>query len=120
MIEYKGFDIAVDGGRFVVLDKAGELVTKRTYSTAVLAKYSIDCMPVIEDEPIIKPLEMIDITGAEYVEILIKSDGSVIWINTDTHCVLRICQIKELRLIDQRVEQKPKTLFGGRNEHPDK
>ena len=47
-------------------------------------------------------LKSLDVTGAEFVEIHIKADGKVIWINTETHCVLRICQIENLKVIDER------------------
>lgn len=36
---------------------------------------------------------MLDITGAAIVEIRIRQDGKVIWINTEDGCQLRICQI---------------------------
>jgi len=45
---------------------------------------------------------MEDITEVDEVEILIRDDGSVVWINTEKGCVLRICQIKHLTLNDCR------------------
>lgn len=36
------------------------------------------------------------------VEVHIRQDGSVLWVNTGTHCVLRICGIKTLLLHDDR------------------
>jgi len=46
--------------------------------------------------------EMWDITGAELVEIVIRDDGKVIWVNTEEGCILRICQIENVRLYDKR------------------
>ena len=46
---------------------------------------------------------MIDITAPKYpVEIAIRHDGKVLWINVDGKCVLRVCQIKALILYDNR------------------
>lgn len=64
--------------------------------------------------------QMQDITGSEEVEIKIRNDGKVIWINTaERAAVLRICQIKKLDLIDERpakgdnlIEEYVKTLEG--------
>ena len=44
---------------------------------------------------------MNDIT-AEFVELKIRNDSKVIWVNTEKGCVLRICQIKNLILDDMR------------------
>jgi hypothetical protein len=38
---------------------------------------------------------MLDITGAGVVQIDVKIDGSVLWVNIDGMCVLRVCQIKQ-------------------------
>jgi hypothetical protein len=50
--------------------------------------------------------EMVDINaerqGIEHITIIIKKDGSVLWINTEQQCVLRICQIKNLVIKDER------------------
>lgn len=50
--------------------------------------------------------EMVDINaeqrGIEQVTIIIRKDGSVVWINTEQQCVFRICQIKNLTVIDER------------------
>lgn len=43
-----------------------------------------------------------DITGAEEVEVAIREDGKVIWVNTEKGCALRICRIKNLKLDDSR------------------
>ena len=39
---------------------------------------------------------LLDITKAEYVDIQIRRDRKVIWINTEDGCVLRISNIKHL------------------------
>lgn len=46
--------------------------------------------------------KMLDITGADEVEILIRNDGKVIWININSVCVFRACKIKNLILNDRR------------------
>ena len=46
--------------------------------------------------------KQIDITGPDIVEISIKEDGKVIWINVDGICACRICRIKELIIDDRR------------------
>ncbi len=47
----------------------------------------------------------LDITGADVVEILIRDDSTVIWVNTLFGCKLRICQIKRLIVTDLRRKQ---------------
>ena len=44
---------------------------------------------------------MIDITAPEVVEVCVKQDRKVVWINIDGVCKLRICQIKHLILSDE-------------------
>jgi hypothetical protein len=48
--------------------------------------------------------KMSDITGADYVEILIRNDSKVIWININGICVFRVCEIKNLILNDERIK----------------
>ena len=43
-----------------------------------------------------------DITGCEYLEVVISADGKVVWVNTEVCCVFRACQIKKLYLDDRR------------------
>jgi hypothetical protein len=43
-----------------------------------------------------------DIMGSELVEIAIREDGEVLWINNEKGCMLRISQIKQLVLDDRR------------------
>lgn len=58
--------------------------------------------------------DQIDITKPDAgVEISIKDDGTVIWINVDGICVLRVCQIPYLevtkgghRLVHMLVKEK--------------
>ena len=52
---------------------------------------------------------MLDITGADDVEVQIKSDGMVLWVNLAHGCVLRICRIKgAINVIDYRTgPQRP-------------
>jgi len=51
-------------------------------------------------------LETLDITAPETVEILIREDGEVIWINVDGLCRFRACRIKKLELNDLRERLK--------------
>ena len=46
--------------------------------------------------------KMQDITAPEEVEILIRQDGTVIWVNINGMCALRACQIKRLVVEDMR------------------
>lgn len=39
---------------------------------------------------------MLDITGAECVEVSVRRDKKVLWVNTENGCVLRISQIKNI------------------------
>ncbi len=46
---------------------------------------------------------MIDITAPKYpVEVGIRHDGKVLWVNVDGKCILRICQISAMTLHDNR------------------
>lgn len=38
-------------------------------------------------------MTMKDITGAQIVEITVRDDARVLWINVDGKCALRICHI---------------------------
>ena len=35
----------------------------------------------------------LDITKPEMVEVSLREDGKVLWVNVDGRCVLRVCQI---------------------------
>jgi len=57
----------------------------------------------LAESELAEKLKSLDITGTEGVEVKIRHDGKVLWINTiEGGCVLRICQIKELVLEDAR------------------
>jgi len=43
-----------------------------------------------------------DITEPQSVEIQIRDDGKVIWVNVDGICVLRACRITNLQVMDYR------------------
>ena len=45
---------------------------------------------------------MLEITEAKSVEIRIREDGKVIWVNTEEGCVCRISKIGDLVIIDER------------------
>jgi len=45
---------------------------------------------------------MLDIIGSKCVQVEIRDDGKVLWVNNETGCVLRICQIKHMEIIDNR------------------
>jgi len=53
--------------------------------------------------------EMIDVTGPEVVEISIRRDGKVVWVNVDGICLFRACQIKILSLEDHRPSLEGRT-----------
>jgi hypothetical protein len=40
--------------------------------------------------------QFLDIEGPEFVEVTVKQDRGVLWINIDGRCAVRICQIKKL------------------------
>lgn len=46
--------------------------------------------------------EMIDITTPDVVEIQVRFDGKVVWINVDGICRFRACQIKTVIIQDDR------------------
>jgi hypothetical protein len=45
---------------------------------------------------------MIDITAPSDVEVKIRGDGKVVWVNIDGICKLRACRIGKLELVDER------------------
>lgn len=47
-------------------------------------------------------MSSIDITEPEVVQVDIKSDGKVIWINVNGICMFRACRIKNLEINDGR------------------
>ena len=60
----------------------------------------------------IQNIELLDITAPkEYVQVEIRSDGSVLWVHVDGITVLRICKIStyidilDHRFIDVKVKE---------------
>jgi len=49
-------------------------------------------------------MEMPDI-NAEVVEVSIRKDGKVLWVNTEEGCVLRVSNIKDVIIEDDRDEE---------------
>lgn len=47
---------------------------------------------------------MVDITGPEVVEVVIRHDGTVVWVNVDGVCRLRCSKAKTLIVEDQRTD----------------
>jgi len=50
-------------------------------------------------------MQMVDVTAPRVVEISIREDGKVIWINVDGICRFRACQIETVILEDRRNEE---------------
>jgi hypothetical protein len=48
--------------------------------------------------------EILDIRAPQSVEIQIRYDGRVVWVNVDGICRFRSCRIGELTITDERVE----------------
>jgi hypothetical protein len=44
----------------------------------------------------------LDINNPTIVEVLIRDDGTVVWVNIDGLCRLRVCRIKKLTVDDRR------------------
>jgi hypothetical protein len=44
----------------------------------------------------------LDITGAKAVEVRVRADGTVLWVNVDGICALRVCQVQVLVVEDKR------------------
>ena len=49
-----------------------------------------------------------DITAPECVEVVIRSDGKVVWVNTEKGCQFQACQIGRLIIDDRRGKTKKK------------
>jgi hypothetical protein len=55
----------------------------------------------------IKQFRPLDISGSGMVEISIRHDGKVLWVNTaENACVLRICNIHKLVVEDNRPKKR--------------
>jgi hypothetical protein len=50
---------------------------------------------------------MLDLTDFDTVEILIRRDGKVVWINTERGCLFRVCRIRTLYVTDERNSPAP-------------
>lgn len=49
---------------------------------------------------------LLDITRPDtVVEVMVNNDGSVVWVNVDGVCRLRVCRIPHLVLMDMREEK---------------
>ena len=59
---------------------------------------------------------MNDITAPEHVQIQIRSDGKVVWINVDGICVLRACRIGRLKVNDDRMLSPLMNEIAGMND----
>ncbi len=44
----------------------------------------------------------LDISGIDHIEVHISADGKTLWVNDEITCLLRVCRIKSLHLIDDR------------------
>lgn len=56
--------------------------------------------------------QMIDITAPGTVEIMIRFDGQVVWVNVDGICRFRACQIKTVVIEDKRNDVDDETPEG--------
>jgi len=45
---------------------------------------------------------IVDLAEPNLVEILIRQDGKVVWVNVNNQCAFRACRIKNLILQDDR------------------
>jgi hypothetical protein len=87
------------------------------YSVCLDCQYKTECTTAILDEPdfeYVKEVKeelpaTVDITAPECVEIIIKNDGKVVWINTENGCQFRACQIKVLEVKDERKVEDEQT-----------
>lgn len=66
-------------------------------------------MPTINDSPDLS----LDITGTDLVEVEVRADGTVLWVNTPFGCKLRICRIGKLVITDHRQSFDPSSLSDG-------
>lgn len=56
---------------------------------------------------------MEDITASHTLEVQIRADGKVVWVNVDGICQLRACQISEVIITDDRPKPRPKYFSWG-------
>lgn len=46
----------------------------------------------------------LDVTAPDAVEVMIRQDGRVVWVNVNGVCMFRACQIGIFQLTDERKE----------------
>ncbi len=46
--------------------------------------------------------ELMEVIEPKVLQIVIKQDGSVVWINSEDRCLLRACRIQSLEVRDER------------------
>ncbi len=56
--------------------------------------------------------QLFDVTDVDHLQIEIRADGAVIWLNTKEGCLVRVCQIGQLELVDNRPVSQG-TFLGG-------
>lgn len=54
--------------------------------------------------------QMIDITSPEIVQIQIRGDSKVVWVNVNGECVLRCCQVRAIDLVYERENRSVKKV----------
>lgn len=55
-------------------------------------------------------MKQFDITAEGPIEIEVRDDSKVVWINQNGICIVRISQIKELIINDRRIKKMVKQL----------
>jgi len=60
--------------------------------------------PGAEPHDVEREQRMADVTAPEFVEIQIRSDEKVVWVNVDGRCLFRACRIGKLIINDERVK----------------
>ena len=49
-------------------------------------------------------IQQLDIVATSPVEVQVRNDGKVLWVHHDGITVLRICQMPEIEVTDERTE----------------
>lgn len=50
----------------------------------------------------VDPLVLMDMSDITSLEVIIKADGKVLWLNTPGGCVFRACRIGRIMVYDER------------------
>lgn len=50
--------------------------------------------------PFVRSDEMLDFTAPDIVEVTVTPEGDRLWVNVNGRCVLRCCQVKEMKVQD--------------------